>query len=202
MRKKTHFLIARIAINNIKLPYSGSDGQIIKRLAFYIGSTVPDLSVNQFIHPHYYEKSYGYVFDKLNLIMSKPVKNTLDVILLGEMVHYLCDFCCFAHMGGSIGKATEHITYERKIHKYLLKNQQSLLDVLSFGKYVSENGSDQIVDQVKSQLSRYRMMEPSYAWDIVNTLFITSMIYRELLRNKVTTDKYKMELVLYDGGSR
>ena len=184
MRKKTHFRIARLAINNTKLPYTDSEKQTLKRWAFYLGSILPDLSVNQFIHPHYYEKSSEYVFDKLNLIVSKPVKKISDAIVLGEMVHYLCDFCCFAHIGGSIGKASEHLMYERKIHKYLLKNQQSFIDIFSFDIYSLENYSDRIIDHVKNQLSNYRMMEPSYAWDIINTILITSNIYCEMLSDK------------------
>jgi hypothetical protein len=198
MRKRTHFRIARLAINNIKPLYSDSEIKTTKRWAFYIGTILPDLSVNQFIHPHYYEKSSEYVFDKLNLIMQKPVKKISDVLVLGEMTHYLCDFCCFAHIGGSIGKASEHLIYERKIHKYLLKNQQSLVELISLNKYKLDSFHDRI-DQVKDQLSYYKTKEPSYAWDIVNTIFITSNIYGALLDNMTGNRKSKIELALYDG---
>ncbi len=191
MKKSTHFRIARLAVNNIELPYSNFDIKKMNRWAFYIGSVLPDLSVNQFIHPHYYEKSSEYVFDKLNLIMQKPVKKISDALVLGEMTHYLCDFCCFAHIGGSIGKASEHLMYERKIHKYLLKNQQSLVDIISFDKCKLENYSDRI-NRIKDQLSYYRMKEPCYKWDIVNTLFMTSIIYGEIFRNMAGNSKVRL----------
>ena len=133
--------------------------------------------------------------------MQKPVKKISDVLVLGEMTHYLCDFCCFAHIGGSIGKASEHLIYERKIHKYLLKNQNSLVEIITIDKYNLENFHDRI-DQVKDQLSYYRTKEPSYAWDIVNTIFITSNIYGALLRNMTGNIKSKIELALYDGDIR
>lgn len=88
------------------------------------GSLIPDLSPMQFVHRHFYAKSGKYVQKKLEQLSGK---NSLFTLLVyGEMAHYVSDFCCSVHFGGSIGNIREHIQYERELNRYALEKYDLL----------------------------------------------------------------------------
>lgn len=200
MKKRTHFHIARLSVENSRLPGSIPVRNLIYEWAFYLGTILPDLTVTQFVHPHYYERSSGYVFGRLNRLIGKPVKGITDAIISGEIVHYLCDYCCYAHIGGSIGKVSEHLDYERGIHKYLMDNYQSYQWRI-FGNLSCGNPGG-IAEQVQHGLAEYRRMEPGYDWDIMNSIRMAALIYQGLLLDQADTGKAGPELKVCKEGIR
>lgn len=183
MKKNTHYRIARLSVENIIPTETPAKSRQLSKWAFYFGTILPDLSFTQFTHPHYYEKSSDYVFNKLYKIENKPAKGIRDAIKLGEMVHYLCDFCCFAHLGGSIGKISEHLQYERNIGQYVLDNYCSLQKIIASVFSIDENTKAPI-EQIKYELEDYRNKEPGFDWDIMKSVRITAIIYFDILRSE------------------
>lgn len=183
MRKQTHIYIARLSVENIIISEKLIKIRHISKWAFYFGTVLPDLSITQFRHPHYYEKSSEYVFNKLDKIERKPTKGLVDAIRLGEMAHYLCDFCCYAHNGGSIGRIFEHLLYERKINRYILNNYHTLQDMITNSMPVNKN-TGEAIKKIKNELEDYRNMEPSYDRDIMKSINITTIIYFDILLNQ------------------
>jgi hypothetical protein len=196
VKKRTHYHIARLAVENQN---NAITEKSLTKWAFYLGTILPDLSVTQFIHPHYYAKSSDYVFNRLCRIADKPVKGISDAIVLGEMVHYLCDFCCFAHIGGRLGKVSEHLLYERQIHRYLLDNYQSYQSFDSNRN--SYHLSGEILEQIKDGLTAYTAMEPSCDWDIRNSIQMSALIYNGLLISEENKNPV-MELQMCKDGLR
>jgi len=183
VKKLTHFNIARLSIENISQPEKVTIDRIIYKWAFYLGTILPDLSITQFLHPHYYEKSSDYVFQSLCRIEGKDVKNIADAIRLGEMVHYLSDFCCFAHKDGCIGKISEHLNYERSIHKYLLENYPILQQTISKEMPTYERSAE-ILEQIKQKLVDYSEMAPCFERDIIKSVEILSIVYSGILQKQ------------------
>lgn len=45
-------------------------------------------------------------------------KSLFTIFVYGKMAHYVSDFCCSVHSGGSIGNIREHIQYEHALNRY------------------------------------------------------------------------------------
>jgi len=180
MKKRTHFNIARLTIEN-KQPELVTEKRAIYKWAFYLGTILPDLSITQFIHPHFYAKSSDYVFDKLYKLERKSEKGLLDAMKLGEVVHYLSDYCCFVHKNGSIGKFSEHFLYEKRMNKYVVNNYQKLQRIIS-KKFIVDESSVEILEQIKIKLADYSMMVPSFDLDIMKSVELSSIIYYGILQ--------------------
>lgn len=193
MKKRTHFYIARLSVESKKATDSDSGQKIIKEWAFYLGTILPDLSVFQFIHPHYYDRSSVYVFHKLSKIACKPARGVRDAIRLGELVHYLCDFCCYAHIGGKLGCVSEHLQYERGIQQYVINNYNYLGAKVNC--CLPESGTaEEIMKQVKSELTDYYNRSPSYQLDIMKSANISAIIYYGLVYNLDTGRNTSLDL--------
>lgn len=181
MKKRTHFYIARLSVERNR-PAGAAGQEALKEWAFYLGAILPDLSVFQFIHPHYYDKSAGYVFHKLNKIACRPTRSVRDAIRLGELVHYLCDFCCYAHIGGKIGCVSEHCRYERGIQQFVIDHYQYLGRRFDDG-FRRGQTPEGIMEQIKKELADYYSRVPGYQLDIMKSINITSIVYYGLLYN-------------------
>lgn len=117
MKLRTHYILTKIAAE-----YSGLS--FLERSAFCIGSLIPDLSPTQFIHPHFYARSAGYVQSRLESTANRGLLARL--FEYGKMAHYASDFCCSVHSSGGVGNVREHILYERALNRYAKKNKELL----------------------------------------------------------------------------
>lgn len=122
MKTKTHFLIAKIAAIRAGLNSA-------EQLVFSLGAAAPDLLLTQFLHPHFYQSSAKYVFRRLMRLENKSTFSAL--FRLGEMAHYVSDFCCAAHADGKIGNIREHISYELRLQKYFIDNYSKLMSAVN-----------------------------------------------------------------------
>lgn len=117
MNLPTHYIIAKLAAENAGLT-------LVKRTAFCIGAMLPDLSPNQFIHRHFYRKSGEYIMKKLQRLSGKS--SVFSLLAMGKAAHYVSDFCCSVHFGGSIGNARQHLLYEQQLHRYAAEKYPTL----------------------------------------------------------------------------
>ena len=118
MKPRTHDWIAKIAATQ-------ADFSPLERHFFCLGAAIPDFLPTQFLHRHFYQKSADYVFRKLQKYSGRTSLFTL--FHLGELTHYMSDFCCSVHRSGGIGNPRLHLSYERQMQQYLQKH----LDMLS-----------------------------------------------------------------------
>jgi hypothetical protein len=179
-KKRTHFYIARLSIESMNNTDKCIESKKVDKWAFYLGAILPDLSMTQFLHPHYYERSSEYVFNKLIKIACKPTKNLADIVRLGEMVHYLSDFCCYAHVGGGIGCISEHLFYEKRIHQFVKNHYSDLQWTIDCNSFDSRT-ADNVIEQVKDELIDYYNKTPGYQLDIMKSVKIAAMIYYGIL---------------------
>ncbi|KAF5041594.1 MAG: zinc dependent phospholipase C family protein [Methanobacteriaceae archaeon] len=181
MKKRTHLNIARLSIANKAPSYKDINSKFIYKWLFCLGTILPDLSVMQFVHPHYYIKSADYIFSKLIKIKEKPYNGIVDALVLGKIVHYLSDYCCYVHHNGCIGNISKHALYESKLNEYVLENYQDLCKNVS--KNYSENeDSVDIIVQIKNKLTDYSNTTPSFDADILTSIEISSIVFYGILQ--------------------
>lgn len=160
MKVRTHVKLAQLAFdsNSVKIPKGFS------KFMFNFGLVMIDQSWHVKTHPHYMQKSFDYITKKIDELSLIDQFNGYYSMQLGIVVHYLCDFCCYAHITGSIGNVRFHLDYERKIQRYLLENYPALLNELNKSN-LSANVSD-IKSSLVRVLEEYKNGSHSYFWDI------------------------------------
>jgi len=175
MKVKTHVKIAELAFsNNIKVVPEG-----FSKFMFNFGLVMVDQSWHVKTHPHYMQKSLKYVTEKIEKLLSVKRFNAYYSMQLGIVVHYLCDFCCNAHISGSVGNIPYHLKYERNLQRYLLDNYDTLKD--HFNKPLNNksrilNSLALIKASIENILDNYMKGDASYLLDIKQCVEITSMV--------------------------
>lgn len=111
MKPRTHDRIAGIAA-------AQADFSPLERHLFCLGAAIPDYLPTQFLHRHFYQKSADYVFRKLQKYSGRT--SLFALFRLGELTHYMSDFCCSVHRSGGIGNPRLHLSYERQMQRYFM----------------------------------------------------------------------------------
>ena len=175
MKVKTHVKLAELAFsNNIKVVPEG-----FSKFMFNFGLVMVDQSWHVKTHPHYMQKSLEYVVEKIEELLSVKRFNGYYSMQLGIVVHYLCDFCCNAHISGSMGNISYHLKYEHDLQRYLIENYDVLRDY--FNKPLTSrnrtlNSPTLIKNSIENMLDNYMKDDASYLLDIKQCVEITSMI--------------------------
>lgn len=137
MKPRTHDRIAGIAA-------AQADFSPLERHLFCLGAAIPDYLPTQFLHRHFYQKSADYVLRKLQKYSGRT--SLFALFRLGELTHYMSDFCCSVHRSGGIGNPRLHLSYERQMQRYFMEN----LDL-----FTAENRMMQIPQTVTEVLQTY-----------------------------------------------
>lgn len=153
MRFKQHRAIARDVFED------ESDNKI-----FAFGCIVPDYIRR---HPiHICNKTFDIAMDMFFSL--KDDKNAkISHLNLGQVCHYICDYCCYAH-GKKYYSLLYHRIYEVRIQKYYFANREKIL--LWYEKYKSSNQriNNQITDKdslckyIREQVERLEKKNDSY----------------------------------------
>lgn len=111
-----------------------------KKYLVVLGSVLPD--INFFSHPHRGDNLERHIQCNEAKIVNKD-SNFTKYIRLGNMLHYLCDYFCYAHKDDlDISHGTRHTKYEMEIGRSLkdgfdthlrelpLSDQEELFDML------------------------------------------------------------------------
>lgn len=133
MLKRSHVVLADSVLSSIQ---SQIDFRI-NRLAYLFGSIAPDFNC---IYPtHTISNTIGRLqkriirVDRLNVGFIKS-------FTLGVIMHYICDYFCYAHNLNKIDPM--HALYERKLRKHILLNDRQ--DIL-------ENKWESITEQISTE---------------------------------------------------
>jgi len=175
MKVKTHVKLAELSlIENLNAVPNG-----FSKCMFNFGLVMVDQSWLIKTHPHYMQKSLGYINEKIEELFSIKKFNAYYSMQLGIIVHYLCDFCCNSHISGSIGNISYHLKYERELQKYLFKNFDILKNQFknnSNNMNFTFNNIYSIKTLIKDKLLSYIKGQASYLWDITHCVEISSIV--------------------------
>ena len=179
MKLKTHLFIAKKIINNNK------DNVLLKYYSpfFYLGTILPDLIASYKVHPHYFEESSEYVYSKIEKISNSGKLNIFNSIRAGIIVHYLCDFCCHAHIRGNFDSLRKHLKYENDLEKFILEEENSEVAMDNNINTESSNilyGPKTLNYYIIEQIKSYRLGAPSYMWDYKNATELCSTVFNSL----------------------
>ena len=179
MKLKTHLFIAKKIINNNK------DNVLLKYYSpfFYLGTILPDLIASYRVHPHYFEESSEYVYSKIEKISNSGKLNIFNSIRAGIVVHYLCDFCCHAHIRGNFDSLRKHLKYENDLEKFILEEENSEVAMDNNINTESSNilyGPKTLNYYIIEQIKSYRLGAPSYMWDYKNATELCSTVFNSL----------------------
>ena len=177
--------MARLTMNEIEKKLISYKLPFYKKIMFYMGTMEPDFSIKQFIYPHYYVKSSEYVYKKIQLLKEKAEIDGSFMYEFGKVVHYFNDFCCYVHRTGDAGNLQEHMVYERKINRYLLKKRKDIhMEIKDRGTVETYKN---IVDTIETILAEYKMAEPSCQLDIDKSIEISIVLYNFLNKGRKRT---------------
>ncbi|GFP76240.1 zinc dependent phospholipase C family protein [Clostridium fungisolvens] len=183
MKIKTHVKLAELAFrNNINVTPRG-----FSKFMFNFGLVMIDQCWHVKTHPHYMQKSLGYINDKIEKLIAIRRFNLYTSMQLGIVVHYLCDFCCNAHISGGVGNIPIHLKYERDLQKYLLENYDFLNDHISQISEKLEEKKRQmnsLKEMLHGKLTEYVQGEASFLWDITKSTEIVSLVCSRIFELK------------------
>lgn len=117
MRLKSHIKIAKVTLENIRDKMSWE----INEQVYLMGSIAPDLNV---LFPRHSINNTLNRWRRRVKRIDKTSSNIVKSFTLGVIIHYICDYFCYAHniKANSIG----HIMYERKLNKHIMDQKISL----------------------------------------------------------------------------
>lgn len=162
MNLASHVLIAsRISKNSFSFP---------KRCLIMIGSLLPDF--NPTTQPHRTQN----LLDRINnnyKALDLDENNFVKSIRFGVMLHYICDYYCYAHNYNlEISHGIKHMEYEVQLHQllkdgyYKRRDNQSIED---FAEYIVTEKEE--YDSIPSDIDR----------DLLYTLSVVDRALREAL---------------------
>lgn len=170
MNLASHVLIAsRISKNSFSFP---------KRCLIMIGSLLPDF--NPTTQPHRTQNLLDRItknYNSLNLQENDYLKS----IRFGVMIHYICDYYCYAHNYNlEISHGVKHMKYEVQLHGLLKdgfhKRRDDNMSIEDFVEFIVKEKQD--YDQIPSDIER----------DLIYTLTVLDRALEESLPkfNKTT----------------
>lgn len=180
MKIKTHLKLAKLSL--VKCNYTASR-EVLSLPFFYLGVILADMSWLSKTRPHYASRSLPYIEHKIKKL--KTVKfNSYHSLQLGIVVHYLCDFCCIAHQGGSVGNLKEHIRYERALNAYLKEQFPILREAYTESQVIEildQHSPTHFLEFLHEHLHDYRSGKGSLHWDIEMATLLNARLCGMLL---------------------
>ncbi len=183
MKIRTHYNIARLSLETGRRFETFTIDLWIKRTAFCLGAVLPDFRPGRFLHEHFYKRSSDYVFETLGRLQCKKTMGILEIIKLGEMSHYLSDFCCQVHQSVGLENPLQHAFYERKMNLYVKKNFYLLRE--KFIESTIQYGSLQNMEPVFEKLKEYWSGEASLTHDLTKAVEISGLLYYGMAAEKM-----------------
>lgn len=162
MNLASHVLIAaRISKNSFSFP---------KRCLIMIGSLLPDF--NPTTQPHRTQNLLDRITNNYNAI-DVTNSNFVNSIRFGVMLHYICDYYCYAHNYDlEISHGIKHMEYEVRLHRLLkggFYERRDNISINDFCEYIISEKKE--YDEIPSDIER----------DLIYTLSVVERALRETL---------------------
>jgi len=177
---QTHLRIARLSLKKMDEIFT-TDKKMgkVNRVMFCLGSMAPDMSPIQFKHPHMYEDSSDYIFSNMDKLQNKKKIGLLSSYELGKSIHYLCDFCCYAHRVERNETLMEHMRYEKYLDKYIRENFDDLKEKTKCDNMENKD-SREINLYIYSLISDDEIRVPSYRKDITKSVKVITALCQSI----------------------
>lgn len=148
----SHVIIGKIIYDYLKDNY----GIYLDKKSFIKGNYYPDFSASIIKRPHYIKDTLDYVHDKIEKLANTNLNSAyIDKAYskkIGIICHYYSDYFCFAHSSNFKEKTKAHISYERKLHKYLVVKQNNIKKIISRSK--KDINID--INKIKMKINKYQ----------------------------------------------
>lgn len=113
----THLYMAKVLYHHLK------EEVRLDQQAFSFGNIKPDLP-SRARERHTLDNCLAAVCQKANQLMEIDMSVKAFSVVLGEICHYACDFCCYPHYNEELHNQNfKHYTYELKLHRKLLHDK-------------------------------------------------------------------------------
>lgn len=146
----------------------------INKSDFCFGSVRPDFSLRLINIPHTIYGSMDFIKTVVVDLCNLKVKSEkIYSDKLGILIHYLCDYFCYAHNHKKYDKIIPHVVYEMKINLLLMRNKKELLKENCKIKNVvnSIKNSSDIINFILSFHKKYSTSNKSCRNDILYSYF-------------------------------
>ncbi len=191
----THLYMAKVLYRHLS-----KEIKLDKR-AFSYGNIKPDLPSPTRTH-HTIEKCLNIVSDKVNSLLEEETSSKEFSLLLGEICHYVCDFCCYHHLNEEVhNKRFLHFTYELRLHWKLFTKRYQLSPVKQHPKmdiaYIVQETRKSYLEKPRSMQTDIDSAFTSAAWAAESVIFYVNV-------NTVIADEAEgafNTLLLSEGGS-
>lgn len=164
-------------------------------IAYQLGTIMPDWFEKQ--SPHTINKSLDIVLDRISILCRLPKSDIRRQFMLGTVVHFLTDFCCYSHTEQNYKKWIYHRIFEvkaqklycsQKTYKYILNMDDFYNEFIQqcpksdFGVYYYDTYKNiaNFIDYYKDTI-QYRYITPHIKW-----------YYDETIMNKDTYCAYNL----------
>lgn len=153
MRKKSHISLAKYMVESLN-----DEGLKKHKLAFYLGSILPDIKPSFLYKRHEIQGTFPSVrrhIERLSegekVIAKKGRKYYMD---LGQISHYLADYFTFPHNEVYTGSLKEHCSYEKQL-KYDLRSYIHREPAKLPGETMHFHNANALCDYIQSAHDRY-----------------------------------------------
>lgn len=128
----THRLVGKYVYKML----SNKEKEKLNYIHFLWGNMLPDISPNYKKISHYYPANKEYVFGLLDYTFENELKKSEYSVLLGVLIHFLCDYTCIYHNNMTINEQNSmrrHMQYEMMLHLFTqTKVRSHIPEIIAF----------------------------------------------------------------------
>jgi hypothetical protein len=181
----SHLLIGRTVYNFIlnnfgfKLNYNSLE----------IGCIKPDISTELINIPHYKEKSFDFIIEKINSLKEVALPESQRELKkfscdLGIVLHYISDYFCYAHNDKLMDRMPQHFFYEMnlelELRKYLTKSSFKSMDIY-LTKEDHNNLKKSLICYINEKHKQYTEEKSRVSNDIYYTLQVNHVVALQII---------------------
>lgn len=174
METKDHLYLAKLITG------AADFGGKLKKSAFEYGCISPDVNPLTYVKGHTYAGTASYVKNVLTRLHGN-LKSSVDYFDLGRAVHFIGDYFTFPHTSEFHGTLSEHISYEKRLHRYIINETN---DILTESRLDLSNAK-KCINLLESVHKKYYSTKNSIAKDWNYIRFVCSSISMSAAKCKV-----------------
>lgn len=168
-------------------------GISLRKTSFLYGCVCPDFRPGVVLNPHYAE-NHLFRLEQIVTKLSLKRRTRTDLrskqfsLQLGILCHYYCDFFCYAHNKHFSGTSTQHVSYERKLHKYFKEHVSQLHTVKLVPDDRSLTSISGIHHHIADMHRQYMQSAPHMKLDMVYSMKASAQILFSILSTSLVSD--------------
>ncbi len=161
-------------------------GVSLNLLRFRAGNMSPDLPLYHSHLKHYKHQNFEYLLDMIDLLTQSNPESNVGALKnysyrLGVICHYLCDYFCYPHHNRRYfhDKLTEHMIYERDLHKTIKKFRSSDYLPQYYLKEILLQGTQEgfnLLLMIEEFHKDYMSETPSFHTDATYAITVSSIV--------------------------